>query len=427
MSFASPLDIWHCDEASGNLLDASGGNDMTAVNSPGATTGKLSGGRSFVAASSQYAYVNRSAHASWTMHAWFKCTNFGADRSILGWTNATGNQWSGIMFVTAGAKLAGYLYDTNFGGRTITGSTTLSSGTWYHGVWTVTSSGPMDLYLNGASDATTVNLSGPPFSSWSDGPRIWAANAVPGSYGIFNGELDELVYDNTVWTAGNVTSAYNGGSGATFPISAGGYTLTAAQGSFTLTGQAAALRAARLLTAAQGSHTLTGQAANLLAGRRLAAAQGSFALTGQSANLLAQRILAASQGAYALTGQDASLLAARKLTADHGAFTLTGQDAALLANRLMTLTAEMGSFGLTGQDVGLLAGRRLTAGQGSFSLSGQDAVLRAARRIAAGQGSITITGQSVTLTYSGGVVVIPVSIPTMDGFRIKARRRRLVG
>ena len=56
------------------------------------------------------------------------------------------------------------------------------------------------------------------------------------------------------------------------------YSLIAAQGSFSLTGQATTDLAARKLTAAQGSFTLTGNTVNpaLL----VPAAQGSFSLTG---------------------------------------------------------------------------------------------------------------------------------------------------
>jgi hypothetical protein len=44
------------------------------------------------------------------------------------------------------------------------------------------------------------------------------------------------------------------------------------------------------LTAAPGSFALTGQAADLKYGRVVSAGQGSFTLTGQSANLKATRL-----------------------------------------------------------------------------------------------------------------------------------------
>ena len=178
-------------------------------------------------------------------------------------------------------------------------------------------------------------------------------------------------------------------------VAGGDFTLTAAQGSYTLTGQAATLTADRTIVAAQGSYTLTGQAAGLLADRLLTSAQGSYTLSGQAAGLEAARLLTSAQGSYALTGQDAGLNYGRFITADQGSYTLTGQDAGLLISRL--LTAAQGSYALTGQAAGLLSDRLLAAGQGSYALTGQAAGLYAGRLVTAGQGSYTLTGQAAGL------------------------------
>ena len=180
------------------------------------------------------------------------------------------------------------------------------------------------------------------------------------------------------------------------------YTLTAAQGSYTLTGQATTLTADRTITAAQGAYALTGQAVGIYAARLLTAVQGSYTLTGQDAILTAARLLTAGQGSYGLTGQTSVLTVARLLTAVQGSYSLTGQDTALLATRL--LTAAQGSYTLTGQDVTLtytpLGAYTLTADQGSYTLSGQAAGLFTARLLTAAQGSYALTGQDATLTYT---------------------------
>jgi hypothetical protein len=189
-----------------------------------------------------------------------------------------------------------------------------------------------------------------------------------------------------------------------------GYTLTAAQGSLTLSGQAATPKYGRLLTAAQGSYTLSGQAAGLLFGYRLTAAQGSYALTGQAAGLAysgSTYTLVAAQGSLTLTGQAAGLLTARLLTAAQGSYALTGQAAGLLFG--YRLTAAQGAHTLTGQAAGLLAARLLTAAQGSYTLSGQAVALLIARLIAAGQGGYTLTGRAVALTYSGDTFTTPAN------------------
>jgi hypothetical protein len=131
----------------------------------------------------------------------------------------------------------------------------------------------------------------------------------------------------------------------------GAYTLTAATGSYTLSGQAAALTVTRKLTADAGAFTLTGQAAGVAAGRRLTAETGSHTLSGQAAGLTVTRRLTADAGTFALTGQAAGLRPARVLTAATGAFALTGQAAALTYDPLTaySLTAAAGAYSLTGQ------------------------------------------------------------------------------
>lgn len=175
------------------------------------------------------------------------------------------------------------------------------------------------------------------------------------------------------------------------PVTA--YTLTATQGSFSLSGQAAALTHAWKLTAAQGAFTLSGQAATF--GLTMPAAVGTFTLSGQAATLSRTYVLPAAQGSFALTGQsamfglgmpaatgafavsgqDAGLLKAWKLTAGHGTFTLTGQDASFSVAVVYTLPAAVGTFTLTGQAATFPRTYRLTAEAGVFTLSGQTATL----------------------------------------------------
>jgi hypothetical protein len=103
------------------------------------------------------------------------------------------------------------------------------------------------------------------------------------------------------------------------------YTLTAAQGSFTLTGQTTNLKAARKLTAGSGSFSLTGQTTNLKKGYAFSVSQASFVLSGQTATFQATRKLTASQGSFSLSGQTANLKRGYTFTAAQGSFALTGQ------------------------------------------------------------------------------------------------------
>lgn len=210
-------------------------------------------------------------------------------------------------------------------------------------------------------------------------------------------------------------------------VAAGGYTLTAAGGSFSLTGNAAGLKANRRVTAAAGSFTLTGNAAGLYRGLRLSAAAGTYAWTGNAANLVAQRKLLAAAGSYVLTGNAAVLRLARMLAAASGTYTLTGNAADLIYSQpgSYSLAADPGAFTLTGQAAGLRADRRLPAAAGIFNLTGSVASLLKGYRLAATVQTYALTGQAATLSYSGASP--SVSYASRTRLFVTGRELRVIG
>lgn len=129
------------------------------------------------------------------------------------------------------------------------------------------------------------------------------------------------------------------------------YSVAAGVGEFTLSGQAAGLRAARILTAGAGAFALSGQDAALEYGRKVAAGQGAFILTGQSVSLRVGYRLVASP--FPETARAHVMFSAL------GAVPLGG---GRLRGRI--------TFALRGENVNLRATRRTVAGAGSFILSG---------------------------------------------------------
>lgn len=169
----------------------------------------------------------------------------------------------------------------------------------------------------------------------------------------------------------------------------------AGHGSFVLSGQAATLRAARSLVAAQGSYAFSGQAASLLAARRVTADFASYSLSGQTASLIVTRLMAALHGSYLLNGQNATLSRGRTLTADHGLYAFTEQDASLFLGRL--ISANTGTLTLAGQQTQLLAARLLLASQGVYTLSGQTARTLRGWKAQGDHGAYSLSGQAVNL------------------------------
>lgn len=186
---------------------------------------------------------------------------------------------------------------------------------------------------------------------------------------------------------------------------ANGYTLTAATGSFTETGNATGLRATRMIGATVGTYATTGTAAGLPVARRLTAAAGAVALTGINAGLRAARLIGAATSSYALTGVDAGLIraGAKVILAAAGAFVVAGNAATLRVAR--RLAAQTSAYGLTGQSGGLRAARQFSASAASFVLAGPATLLRAARKTAATVGTFALTGNAAALTQSGGAAI----------------------
>jgi hypothetical protein len=87
------------------------------------------------------------------------------------------------------------------------------------------------------------------------------------------------------------------------------YTLTSAQGSYALSGQAAGLKRSLRIAAVQGAYTLTGETAVMSKGFRRVTDQGAYSLNGQNAGFVASRRVAVNVGTFALTGQAATLTA----------------------------------------------------------------------------------------------------------------------
>jgi hypothetical protein len=186
------------------------------------------------------------------------------------------------------------------------------------------------------------------------------------------------------------------------------YTLTAAAGSFALTGTGAALKFNRVLGAGAGSFALTGTGAALKFNRSLSAGVGSFALTGTDASLKFNRVLSAASGGFVLTGTDATLTytpasgATYTLTAASGAFALTGTDAALKFNRV--LACNSGSIVLTGTDVSFTYPYTLPVGTYAPSVGNNNFWIKGKRKF-----------RSTRYWWETDATRIPDDIPLVDG------------
>jgi hypothetical protein len=473
------VSYWSLEDAT----DAHGARDLTNNGTVTFVTGKVANAGDFESTSSQY--LSHADHADlrmgdidFSIACWVYFESKTAFRTFVSKCSNAVNKREYLLDFDSGAERIRFSVSSAGTSFTTRQASTLGTpviNTWYFVVARHdATNNTISICVNDGT-VDSVAHSGGAFTSDIEF-RIGAAVAVGGTPNYHDGLIDEVGIWKRLLTSAEITELYNSGNGRDYAYISGGsptaYTLTADSGTFTLTGQDAALRSTRTISAAQGSYTLSGQDTGLLAARRLALTQASYTLSGQAATLTrggltiqaavgrywlthpsvvrlengdplqledgsfvldenvpdvtftVQRRMTAAQATYTLAGQDATLRRGWRMTASHGAYTLAGQVA--LLRRGWTLTAVQATYTLAGQDAALRSTLRLAAEQGSYTLAGQSANLLTARLLTATQASYALTGQDAGL-LRGYPLVAEVGTFALSGQDAALRAtRRLV-
>jgi hypothetical protein len=150
-----------------------------------------------------------SAYATCTISGWFKLGATGAYQRVVSKTDDS--TYNTMIRVTNGNKLAGHI--TTATEATITGGTTLSSGTWYFATL-VYDGANINLYLNGSTDATQVAKTG----ALKTATDIVSIGKYYSGGEYFNGQIDEVCIFNRALSSTEVTALYNSGNGRQYPF-----------------------------------------------------------------------------------------------------------------------------------------------------------------------------------------------------------------
>lgn len=213
-------------------------------------------------------------------------------------------------------------------------------------------------------------------------------------------------------------------------------TIVALTGTFSISGNAAALAVGKKVTSAAGSFSITGSAATLVkvgaasiqwptslpalssllftdpAHKFVYAAPGAFSLAGSSAQFVRGFGLYAAPGTFVTAGAPAE----RDLvvTAQTGAFVVSGSAAGTVRSRT-PLAANKGTFSITGYPASLIklpiGGFALAAQFGTFTFTGKAAGFGHGYRLVAATTSYSIQGQAVGLIRAGIPPVIEAPKP----------------
>ena len=155
-------------------------------------------------------YMSVAANASldtagdWSFSCWFYADDLASYKAIAA-KRTGGNNW---QFASSGGKLDLYAP----WGTTTSGSTTLSTGQWYHVAFTVEvgESDGIKLYVNGSAESNTGNAT----ASGNNGNYgfTFGWNTRPGRY--FNGKIDEIAMFHSALSASDISDIYNSGQPA---------------------------------------------------------------------------------------------------------------------------------------------------------------------------------------------------------------------
>lgn len=338
------------------LRDAVAGAWTLTQTSPPVEYAASSRGRGLHSGSGRSAYVSRVQPASITNSATqpitllfrlsiFTLPGSGITGALMSWASAPGSgspryyaRLAGTSATTANIE---FYYSTS--GGVYRTPTAIARGE--HIIIHTFDGTTHNVYIDGVNVGSFTG-------SWTlDGGSFFLGNGFDGAAGDF------LLSDFAAWNRGLSASEARSVSANPYQIYAAqprrlwsvaaaasnAYTLPAAQGSYTITGNAAGLRVARRLATSAGAYSLTGNAAVLGVARRLIAAPGAYSITGSAANLVkgtVPRVLQAVGGSYVITGKPAALRAARRLQAAPGAYAITGFAVADRVSPVVTISVR---------------------------------------------------------------------------------------
>jgi hypothetical protein len=163
-----------------------------------------------------YIEINDSRpYTTYTLSAWINPQSIGT-QNVISLTDAGGISSSHQLRINASGQFEHYLYDY-LSMRTVTGTTTVVPGTWYHVTGVATQNGYMRLYVNGIEEGTAVAIILPWFGStrWRIGH---STSPEAGNHPYFNGFIKNVRLWDRALTPQEILTSVNGDPGGIGPV-----------------------------------------------------------------------------------------------------------------------------------------------------------------------------------------------------------------
>lgn len=206
------------DESSGNASDVIGSNTLTNTGTATYSAGKINNGVDFGATTQYLGKANptglQKGSGPFTMAAWVKFSNFSTARYFVGFGEYSNNK---LVSLRCDSSTAWYI-DDNGAAAAFPAVSSMSTGVWYHIVYTYPGSGNIyTAYLNGTSIGTANNTRAPNLGTTVMGLGS-RSNTSAGENLV--GSLDEVGFWSRALTSTEVTQLYNSGAGLQYPFGA---------------------------------------------------------------------------------------------------------------------------------------------------------------------------------------------------------------
>jgi hypothetical protein len=216
------VSYWPCDEASGNLLDVHGTNNLTETGGPiASTTGKVSNARDLESTSTQYFTLADNPSLSCgqkiavTFQAWVKLESKTAQLTVLSkYTSAGSNKEYAIDYLNSSDRFRFFVSNDGSADVVVTANTlgSPSLATWYYILgWHDPVAGQIAIAINNGAPDTTAHTAG-----IFDGASVFSIGALNAGLNPFDGLIDEVGFWKRILTSAEMTQLYNGGAGLAY-------------------------------------------------------------------------------------------------------------------------------------------------------------------------------------------------------------------
>lgn len=217
------ISYWKLDESSGNASDSVGSNTLTNNGTLAYSAALINNGADFGTTNttkslSRTDSLGLTSSSSFSFSGWGKLSTAPSSsfNSPLYVKDSSATGWISRIFYgdSAGTKT---LYFQRLTNAALTYSTTLTTGTWYHFVYTFDGTN-MNGYLNGSLVVGPSNQSGSVATNGNAAVFALGQERIIADGGLWNGQMDECGVWDRALSSTEVSQLYNGGAGLAYPF-----------------------------------------------------------------------------------------------------------------------------------------------------------------------------------------------------------------